>query len=156
MKAQRRNRGISYTLSLTSALDGVGGIRYVPDALPPGKRPDIHCIGGWVGPRASLDATKYLAPPGFDPHTIHPVARSYTHYAVPALEEHKGSKITNWILSDLSLSSASPTEGQLPLRTLSTNGSQPTPHTVAMNSNPKTDPLFTMHCIYCITDNNSA
>jgi hypothetical protein len=23
--------------------------------LPPGKRPDTHCIGGWVGPRAGLD-----------------------------------------------------------------------------------------------------
>jgi hypothetical protein len=24
-------------------------------ALPPGKRPSTHCIGGWVGPRAGLD-----------------------------------------------------------------------------------------------------
>ena len=33
----------------------VGGQRYAPTALPPGKRPGIHCIGDWVGPRAGLD-----------------------------------------------------------------------------------------------------
>jgi len=43
------------TLSLTSALDGVGGQRHDLAALPPGKRPSTHCIGGWVGPRAGLD-----------------------------------------------------------------------------------------------------
>ena len=45
----------SYTLSLTSALDGVSGQRHAPAALPPGKRPGTHCIGGWVGPRSGLD-----------------------------------------------------------------------------------------------------
>jgi hypothetical protein len=34
---------------------GVGGQLHVPAALPPGKRPGTHCIGGWVGPRAGLD-----------------------------------------------------------------------------------------------------
>ena len=34
---------------------GVGGQRHAPAALPPGKRPGTHCIGGWVGPRAGLD-----------------------------------------------------------------------------------------------------
>jgi hypothetical protein len=34
---------------------GVGGQRHAPDALPPGKRPCAHCVGGWVGPRAGLD-----------------------------------------------------------------------------------------------------
>jgi len=34
---------------------GVGGQRHAPVALPPGKRPGTHCIGGWVGPRAGLD-----------------------------------------------------------------------------------------------------
>jgi len=38
----------SSTVSLTSALDGVGGQRHAPAALPPGKWPDTHCIGGWV------------------------------------------------------------------------------------------------------------
>jgi hypothetical protein len=45
----------SSTLSLTSALDGVGGQRHAPAALPPGKRPGTHCTGGWLGPRADLD-----------------------------------------------------------------------------------------------------
>ena len=45
----------SSTLSLTSALDGVGGQSHGPVALSPGKIPGTHCIGGWVGPRASVD-----------------------------------------------------------------------------------------------------
>ena len=44
------------TLSLTLALDGVFGQRHAPAALPQGKRPRTHCIGGWAGPRAGLDA----------------------------------------------------------------------------------------------------
>jgi hypothetical protein len=33
---------------------GLGGRRQAQAALPPGKGPCTHCIGGWVGPRASL------------------------------------------------------------------------------------------------------
>ena len=33
----------------------VSGQLHAPAALPPGKRPGTHCIGGWVGPRAGLD-----------------------------------------------------------------------------------------------------
>jgi hypothetical protein len=33
----------------------VGGQLHAPAALPPGKRPGTHCIGGWLGPRAGLD-----------------------------------------------------------------------------------------------------
>ena len=54
----RRPRGeqiYSSTLSLTSALDGVGGQRHASAALPPGERPGTHCIGGLMGPRAGLD-----------------------------------------------------------------------------------------------------
>jgi hypothetical protein len=35
----------------------VGGQLHAPAALPPGKRPGTHCIGGWVGPRAGLTIT---------------------------------------------------------------------------------------------------
>jgi hypothetical protein len=36
---------------------GVSGQRHAPAALyPRGKDPGTHCIGGWVGPRADLDA----------------------------------------------------------------------------------------------------
>jgi len=34
---------------------GVGGQRQALAALPPGKRPGTHCVGGRVGPRASVD-----------------------------------------------------------------------------------------------------
>ena len=55
-KDQRGNRGYSCTLSLNWALDGVGGQRHAPAALPPTKRPSTHCIGGRVGPSAGLDS----------------------------------------------------------------------------------------------------
>ena len=50
------------TLSLTSVLDGVGGQRHAPAALPPGKRPATPCIGGWVGPSAGLDGSEKSRP----------------------------------------------------------------------------------------------
>jgi len=34
----------------------VSGQLHAPAALPPGKEPVTHWIGGWVGPRAVLDA----------------------------------------------------------------------------------------------------
>jgi hypothetical protein len=58
-------------------------------------------MGGHQGQSGRV--RKISLPPGFYPHTVQPVARSYTDYAVPALEEHKGGKITNWILTDLNL-----------------------------------------------------
>jgi hypothetical protein len=42
---------------------GVGGQRHAPTALPPGKRPGIHCRGGWVGPRTVLDRCGQSRPP---------------------------------------------------------------------------------------------
>jgi len=44
----------SSTLSFTSALDGVGGHRHAPVALPL-ERPGYHCAEGWMGPKASLN-----------------------------------------------------------------------------------------------------
>jgi hypothetical protein len=43
------------TLSLTSALEGVGGQRHASAALPPGKRLGTRCLRGWVGPMTGLD-----------------------------------------------------------------------------------------------------
>jgi hypothetical protein len=45
----------SSTLSLTSALDEVGGQLHASASLRPGKRTGTHRIGGWVDPRACLD-----------------------------------------------------------------------------------------------------
>ena len=69
----------STTLSLTSALYGVGGQRHTPAAIPLGKRPSIHSIGGCVDPRNCLDRCRKSRPPtGFDPRTVQPVASRYT------------------------------------------------------------------------------
>jgi hypothetical protein len=54
----------SSTLSLTSAQDGVGGQHHAPAALPLGKRPGTHCIGGRVDPRAGLDGCGKSRPTG--------------------------------------------------------------------------------------------
>jgi hypothetical protein len=63
---------------LTSALDGVG-VNATPRPLYPQERLVTHCIGGWVGPRASLDVRgKILPPPGFDPRTVRFAASCYT------------------------------------------------------------------------------
>jgi hypothetical protein len=82
MKPQRRNRGIA--LSLTSALDGVGGQRHALAALPPGKRPGTHCIGGWVGPKAGLEGCRKSRPPtGIRSWTVQPIVSRYTDYTIP-------------------------------------------------------------------------
>ena len=44
----------SCTLSLTSALDGVGRQCLAPASLPLGKSPGTHCAEGWVRPRAGM------------------------------------------------------------------------------------------------------
>jgi len=54
----RRPRGeyrYSSTLSLTSALDGGWVTNATPQPLNRWERPGTHCIGSWVGSRASLD-----------------------------------------------------------------------------------------------------
>jgi len=66
------------TLSLTLALNGVGGQRHAPAALPPGKtRYQLYRMlcgtlgySGWV--------QKLLFPPGLGPRTVQPVASHYT------------------------------------------------------------------------------
>jgi len=65
------------TLSLTSALDGVGGQRRAPATLPPGKtRYALYRrLGGPQG--RSGQVRKISPPPGFDPRTVQPVASRY-------------------------------------------------------------------------------
>ena len=51
----------------------VGGQRHDPE-----KRPGTHCTGGWVGSWPDLDSAENLAPPNFDPRTVHPGANRST------------------------------------------------------------------------------
>ena len=64
---------------MTSALKmGVGGQHHAPAALPPGRRPGTHCTGGGWAPGPVWMDEENLAPPGFDPWTVQPVASRYT------------------------------------------------------------------------------
>jgi hypothetical protein len=54
-----------------------------PAALPPGKIPGTHWIGGWVDPRAGLDEMekrKFLALPGLELRPLGRPARSQSPY----------------------------------------------------------------------------
>ena len=64
MPYRHREIGGIPILSLTSALDWVGGKRHAPADLPPGKRSGTHCIGCWVGLRAGLDGCGKSRPTG--------------------------------------------------------------------------------------------
>ena len=68
----------SCALSLTSALDGVGGQRHAPDALPPGNNryPLYNRLGGPLGRSGRL--RKIPPSPGFDPRTVQAVTSRYT------------------------------------------------------------------------------
>jgi len=69
----------SSTLSLTSALDRVGGQRHAPAALPPGKTryPLYRSLGG---PQGRCRQMRKISPPlEFDPRTVQPVAIHYTN-----------------------------------------------------------------------------
>jgi len=74
----------TYTVSLTSALEGVGGQRYGPATLPPRKTWYPLCImlGGLQG--LSGRVRKISPLPGFDSWTVPRVASRYTDNATPA------------------------------------------------------------------------
>ena len=47
----------------------VGGQHHVPAALPPGKNPCTHCLGGWKSARADVNGAEkreFLSPPEFE------------------------------------------------------------------------------------------
>ena len=70
----------SSTLSLTSALDGVGGQRHALAALPPGKTryPLYRRLGGLQGRSRRV---REISPPlGFDPRTVQSVASDINKY----------------------------------------------------------------------------
>jgi hypothetical protein len=67
----------------TSALDGVGGQRHAPSALPTRKTqyPLYRRLGGLQGRSGRM--RKISLPPGFDPRTVQPVASRCTDYTIP-------------------------------------------------------------------------
>jgi hypothetical protein len=68
----------SSTHSLTSALDGGEWSASRPGRFTPRQRaPRTHWIGGWVGPRAVLDAV-LPAPAGNRTPIVQTVAQRYT------------------------------------------------------------------------------
>jgi len=62
---------------------GVGGQRYAPTTLTPGKTryPLYRSLGGPQG--RSGQVRKTSPPPGFDPRTVQLLVRRYTDYAIP-------------------------------------------------------------------------
>jgi hypothetical protein len=74
----------SYTLSLTSELDGVGGQRHAPADLPPGMTwyPLYGCPGG---PQGRSGRVRKISPQTeFDPNSVQSVASHYTNWAIPS------------------------------------------------------------------------
>jgi len=78
----------SSTLSLTSALDGMGGQRHAPTALPAGhtRYPLYRRLGGAQGRPGRM--WKISLPPGFDLRTVQPVASRYTEWAIIIALDH--------------------------------------------------------------------
>jgi hypothetical protein len=83
----------SSTLSLTSALDGVGVQRHDPADLPPGKSryPFYRKLGGSLGRSGRM--RKISPPAGFDPRTVQPAVNRYTDWAMQAPRQFVEDKI---------------------------------------------------------------
>jgi hypothetical protein len=93
MKAYWRKGCIVHTF-LTSALDGGEWSTSRPGRFTPRERaPGTHWIGGWVGPRAVLDAVVERKIPSSlrvsNPRTsiVQPVTQSYTDWAIAGLTQ---------------------------------------------------------------------
>jgi hypothetical protein len=66
-------------------------VSFTPRPLYPWNRaPGTHWIGGWVGPRASLDDVEkkkfieFIGTRTPTPSVVRPVASRYTDYVIPA------------------------------------------------------------------------
>jgi len=56
----------------------MGDQRHALASFPPGKRPDTHCTGDWVGIRVGLDVCgKILPQMGFESLANQPVANLF-------------------------------------------------------------------------------
>jgi hypothetical protein len=97
--AHTGSRGIALPFHDHSTRRG-WGVSVTPRPLfTPRKRPGTRCMGGWVGPRTSLDRCGKSRPPlGFDSRTIQPIASRYTDWATqPTLHIWLYSKVTAFI-----------------------------------------------------------
>ena len=54
----RREKIYSSTLSFISVVDGDNSQIQAPSTLPPGKKPDAYCTGGWEELRDSPDGCR--------------------------------------------------------------------------------------------------
>jgi hypothetical protein len=83
-----KEKGYSYTLSLTSSLR---------------ERPGTHCTRDWLGPRVCLFwlARKISPSPNFDRRTVQPVAGRYTDWDIPAnfRQTQSFKKLYSFVLS---------------------------------------------------------
>jgi hypothetical protein len=72
-----REQRYSSTLSLTLVVEGLGGQRQAPAALPPEKTryPLCRRLGG--SQEQSERVRKFWPSPGFDPRTVQPLASRY-------------------------------------------------------------------------------
>jgi len=76
LQAMRAQMGALLILKLGVKIVVVGR-RKTQCTLPPENRAGTHCTGGRVDLRAGLDSVekrKYLAPQGFQPRNVHPIA----------------------------------------------------------------------------------
>jgi hypothetical protein len=76
----------------------VSGQLHAPAALPPRERaPGTHWIGGWVGPRAILDAVvkRKIPSPRRESNLrtpiVQPVTQRYTDWAITVLKDQATS-----------------------------------------------------------------
>jgi hypothetical protein len=72
------------SLSLTSALNGVGGQRHAPVALPPGRNPSNRSLN--VSSVRSGQVRNISLPPGSDPRILQSIAN---RYIVSAIQIHE-------------------------------------------------------------------
>jgi hypothetical protein len=75
----------------------VGGQCRGQAALPPGKRPNIPCTGGWVGPRAVCMGVENLNPTRTSSPDNPALASNCTKYTIPA---HSSSVRVNAVVYD--------------------------------------------------------
>jgi hypothetical protein len=89
MKGQRMEYRYSSPLSLTLALDAMGGQLHASAALTPGKRPSTQYTESWVGER------KTSPQPGVHPTTVQPVVSRYTDNVIPAQNNNNNNNNNN-------------------------------------------------------------